>query len=77
MKIYLEKGRDKYFRLSINGKEHSAQFKSPADAAEWLGCMQAHGLYLDWEIHMNTDEGEKTIQPTYEFEVEMPSIALA
>ena len=60
-----EMGKDKW-ELSINGRKHTAQFVSLDDVREWVGAMQAHGLYEGYTLFAQRDSGQyKKVLPTY------------
>ena len=66
---------EKRWQLLVNGRLHGSDFKTTKDAAEWLGNMQAHGLYEGASAMSESLGGTvKTIVPTYEYACHVPEM---
>lgn len=74
-KLVLIQETEKRWRLEVNGKRHGSTFINTKDFQEWLGMMQAHGLYTD-AIAISESSGgtTKKVEPTYKYVCQMPTI---
>lgn len=62
------------FSITVDGRVREG-FNSIGDCAEWVGAMQAHGLYIGYDAVIEGDNGRMTqLIPTYEYPFREPAI---
>jgi hypothetical protein len=73
-KIIVRRLTDKSFTITADGKTRKG-YVSKKDAAEWIGTMQAHGLFKGYKSFIETDTGSLSIlNPTYKNPCTTPAI---
>lgn len=72
--IIVRKVGKKEFTITADKKTRKG-FIDLADCKEWIGTMQAHGLFRGYIAYYESPEGPEILEPTYESPCECPIIA--
>lgn len=74
-KIIVRKVEERKYTITADGRTRRG-FISKQDAAEWIGTMQAHGLFPEYKAYLESETGMLSpMETTYENPCVCPAIA--